>query len=131
MTRDREVRNDQHDTVDEYLWPLTGETWPVDWQVLTEELEIRRRLAEILTHVQQLHLEPRLRRLGARASLNARLAATQSVIDGPVEGPVWDQELTAAVPQALREEWKQLGQRLREIDSRRYHRPAPGTAAPR
>jgi hypothetical protein len=31
--------------VDEYLWPLNGDTYSIHWEDITEELHIRRRLA--------------------------------------------------------------------------------------
>lgn len=113
---------------DEYLWPLTGEPWWVDWAALTEELQIRQRVAEIMTHVRETHLQPRLRRLGTSPPLARVTAVTQSVIAGPQEGPVWAQTLKAPVPGALRDEWAQLTERLRVLEQQRTRSHAPPTA---
>jgi len=101
--------------IDEYLWPLTGALWAVDWQLLAEELQVRQRLAEIMTHVHAMHLDPRVRRLGTRASAADVSAVCQSIVSGPDDGPPWTQTLHAPIPRALREEWERLGQRLQEI----------------
>jgi len=104
--------------VDEYLWPLTGDLSPIDWEYLSEELHIRERLAEIMTHVREMHLMPRLRRLGPRVTSSMVQSVAQAVIAGPEAGPPWAQSLKEPVPRALRDEWNQLAQRLREIGNR-------------
>jgi hypothetical protein len=102
--------------IDEHLWPLTGDTFSIHCESFTEELHIRQRLAEILAHVREAHIEPRLRRLGARASAAYVRNITESIIAGPGDGPPWAQTLKEPVPLALREEWNQLAQRLCEIN---------------
>ena len=106
------------EAVDEYLWPLTGEVQQIDWESLAEQLRIRGRLADIAAHVRELHLRPRLRRLGPRPALAMIAAVTESLIEGPAGGPAWDQRLKAPVPSGLRDEWNQLAQRLRELEYR-------------
>lgn len=101
--------------VDEYLWPLTGDTFSIRWESITEELHIRQRLAEILAHVRETHIQPRLRHLGARANSAYSRSINESIIAGPGEGPPWAQTLKEPVPRALREEWNDLAQRLCEI----------------
>ena len=110
-----------HMNVDEYLWPLTGEVTPIDWDALTAELQIRERLAEIIAHVREMHVQPRLARLGARRDPIMVREITCSVINGPAEGPMWLQTLQEPVPRALREEWARLTKQLRELytDDRR------------
>lgn len=108
--------------VDEYLWPLTGDLSPINWEALAEELHIRDRLAVIVTHVREVHLEPRLRRLGALASAGVTKAVTEAIIAGPEDGPPWAQTLRDPVPRALREEWNQLTRRLHELDRNRHKR---------
>lgn len=109
---------ESYDTgIDEYMWPLTGAPTPFNWQALSEELEIRTRLGEILAHVRNMHIAPRLRRLGPRPSPDRIRAAEESVISGPVDGPVWIQTLHEPVPRALRDEWRALTQRLSVITS--------------
>ncbi len=110
--------------IDEYLWPLTGALWAVDWQLLAEELQVRRRLVDIMAHVRAMHLEPRTRRLGARASVTSVRAVSESVISGPEQGPPWMQTLHEPVPRVLREEWRQLSQRLHAIVRDGGRRPA-------
>ena len=105
--------------VDEYLWPLTGNLLSVDWHVLAEELEVRTRLREILAHVREMHVQPRVRRLGSGASKRDISAVTQAVIAGPDGGPPWAQTLKEPVPRALRQEWMALAERLRDIDTKR------------
>jgi hypothetical protein len=105
--------------VDEYLWPLTGELTPVDWVSLAEELRMRERLAEIMAHVRAMHIEPTLRQLGAQGSAVRRRVAGEAVIAGPLDGAPWERTLRGSVPRALREEWDQLAQRLREFERRR------------
>jgi len=107
------------ETIDEYLWPLTGEAPPINWSELTEEMQIRQRLGEIMAHVRMLHVEPRLRRLGPRVSFERAAAALQAIVEGPSDGPAWAQTLKEPVPRALREEWTALGRRLRDIERRR------------
>ncbi len=102
--------------IDQYLWPLTGEAAGIDWASVVEELRIRERLAEILAHVRQTHVEPRLRRAGARAAASALgKALTEGVIAGPEGGPAWALTLKEPVPRALREEWSQLAARLQAL----------------
>ena len=113
MGRD-EYRTDTE--VDEYLWPLTGDTSSIHWESITEELHIRQRMAEILAHVREAHIQPRLRRLGARANSAYSRSITESIIAGPGDGPPWAQTLKEPVPLALREEWNELAQRLGEIN---------------
>ena len=108
--------------IDEYLWPLTGGAWTVDWESLNEELQIRQRLAEILSHVREVHFTPRLRRLRAGAAANVVAAVTESVVEGPPDGPVWAQTLREPVPRALRDEWRQLARRLHNIAQSRDDR---------
>jgi hypothetical protein len=115
--------------VDEYLWPLTGAPWAIDWQSLAEEMQIRQRLGEIMAHVQCLHVEPRLRQLGVRPSADRISAVKQSVMVGPENGPAWTQRFKEPVPRALREQWNELSQRLRTLIDQRS-RPA-GRSAPR
>ena len=112
--RSGEERSDMD--VDEYLWPLTGDATLVDWRALTAELQIRERLAEISAHVREVHVQPRLARLG-RLAPAARLEVTRSIIDGPAEGPPWAQTLKDPVPRALRDEWAALSQQLRELQT--------------
>ncbi len=104
--------------IDEYLWPLTGDLSPINWEYLSEELHIRERLAEIMMHVREMHLTPRLRRLEPRLASTVTQAVAQAIIAGPENGPPWAQTLKDPVPRALRDEWKQLTQRLREIENR-------------
>lgn len=118
MGRD-EYRTDTE--IDEYLWPLTGETSSIEWESVTEELRIRQRLAEIMAHVTETHLRPRLPHLGARANSAFSRSVTQSVIEGPEEGPPWVQTLKEPVPRVLREEWAKLAQRLHALNSSRRH----------
>ena len=98
--------------VDEYLWPLTGETDQIDWSSLTEELEIRRRLAEIAAHVCMVHVRPRLARWRGQMYPALTQAIRQGVIAGPEDGAPWEQTLKEPVPRALREEWAELARRL-------------------
>lgn len=127
MMSDSDQRADE---VDEYLWPLTGSSWAVDWVSLNEELQIRCRLAEILSHVREVHVAPRLRRFGAGAPTNAMAAVAQSIIEGPAGGPCWAQTLRAPVPRALRDEWHELAQRLRTLtQSREVHARAKREAS--
>ena len=113
--------------VDEYLWPLTGDFLSVNWQLLAEELHIRTRLNEILAHVREVHIRPRLRVLGPCPSPHAIRATTQAIIAGPDDGPLWMQTLHHPVPRALREEWAMLAERLRDADHRRLV-PQPDAA---
>ncbi len=102
--------------MNQYLWPLTGESSAINWASLVEELRIRRRLGEILAHVRATHLGPRLRRLRVTAVTPALTQAiTESVIAGPDNGPPWTQTLKEPVPRALREEWNELAARLRDL----------------
>jgi hypothetical protein len=113
------MRRDEYRTdteVDEYLWPLTGDTSSVRWESITEELHIRQRLAEILAHVREAHVQPRLRHLGARTNSAHIRSITESIIAGPGDGPPWAQTLKEPVPRALREEWDELAQRLGELN---------------
>jgi len=107
--------------IDEYLWPLTGDMSQVDWTALTEELRIRARLGEIMGHVRERHVQPRIRRLGQRTSQAAIDALTARVIAGPADGPPWLQTLHEPVPRALREEWSDLARRLHELHSGGQH----------
>ena len=102
--------------VDEYLWPLTGNISSVHWESITEELHIRQRLAEIMAHIREAHIQPRLRRLGAQANAAYIRSITESIIAGPGDGPPWAQTLKEPVPRALREEWNELAQRLGELN---------------
>src|SRR6266849_10251468 len=86
--------------VDEYLWPLTGEAAPIDWTLLTEELHIRERLLEIMAHVREMHIEPRVRRAGASTSTPLGQAIVGAIIACPPHAPPWDQVLLAPVPRA-------------------------------
>ena len=120
MQRD-EYRTDTE--VDEYLWPLTGDTSSIqwesitkEWESITEELHIRQRLAKIMAHVREAYIQPRLRRLGARTNSAYIRSITESIIAGPGDGPPWAQTLKEPVPRALREEWNELAQRLCEIN---------------
>lgn len=104
--------------VDEYLWPLNGDMNSIHlihWEYITEELQIRRRLTEILAHVREAYIQPRLQRLGASAN-SATNRIPESIIVGPGDGPQWAQTLKEPVPRALREEWSDLAQRLQELD---------------
>jgi hypothetical protein len=113
------MRMDDQPEVDEYLWPLTGELSPINWEALAEELRIRERLAEIMAHVRTTHVRPRLRRVGPRVSAAAAQALTEAVIAGPSEGPPWLQTLKEPVPRVLREEWSALTHRLCALEHRR------------
>ena len=121
------MRRDEYRTdaeVDEYLWPLTGDASSVHWECIAEELHIRQRLAEILAHVRETHVQPRLRRFGTRVNSAHIRSITESVIAGPGDGPPWAQTLKEPVPRALREEWNELAQRLGElngIEGRRHN----------
>ena len=109
-------RSEPYETeIDEYMWPLTGESTAFNWSSLTEELEIRTRLGAILGHVRDMHIAPRLRRLGPRPSPDRVRAVEESVISGPANGPLWAQSLHEPVPRALRDEWGALTRRLSEI----------------
>jgi hypothetical protein len=115
----RTKENSAEAEIDEYLWPLTGATAAVDWASLVDELRIRERLAEILAHVRETHLEPRLRRVGVPSSAPALAQAlTENIIAGPEGGPPWAQTLKEPVPRALREEWCQLAARLQALHNR-------------
>jgi hypothetical protein len=108
--------DDQVETeIDEYLWPLTGDLSPINWEHLSEEMHIRERLAEILAHVREMHVVPRQRQLGPRV---APATIVQAVIAGPENGPPWEQTLKEPVPRALRDEWNQLAARLRTLAGR-------------
>ncbi|MBI1816562.1 MAG: hypothetical protein HYR72_16405 [Deltaproteobacteria bacterium] len=100
---------------DEFLWPLTNATWPVNWTRLAEEHRLRRRLQEILAHVHETHVAPRLSRLGHAASADAIAQITQSVIAGPIDGNLWERSLRDLVPRALRDEWQALCTELRGL----------------
>jgi hypothetical protein len=102
--------------VDEYLWPLNGDTYSIHWEDITDELHIRRRLAEILAHVREAYIQPRLRRLGASANSATNRSIPESIIAGPGDGPPWAQTLNEPVPRELREEWNELARRLQELD---------------
>jgi len=112
--------------IDEYLWPLTGDLTAVNWEALAEEMQLRERLAEITAHVRELHVQPRLRRLGTQPSPTLVRAMTEGVITGPEGGPPWLQTLREPVPRALRDEWATLTERLRAIDERRRRAPTSG-----
>src|SRR5262249_37180563 len=105
--------------IDEYLWPLTGALTAVDWLALTEELHIRKRLAEIAAHVREFHIAPRLRRGGPPSSPALVRAIKESVIAGPGDAPPWEITLKEPVPRALREEWRQLAARLQTIEEQK------------
>lgn len=122
MGRD-EYRTDTE--IDEYLWPLTGDACSIQWEYVTEELQIRQRLAEIMAHVMEAHVRPRLRHLGARYNSAYGRSIEQSVVEGPENGPPWARTLKEPVPRALREEWAQLAERLQVLNSSRRH-PHPG-----
>ncbi len=108
--------DDQVETeIDEYLWPLTGDLSPINWEHLSEEMHIRERLAEILAHVREMHVVPRQRQLGPRV---VPATIVQAVIAGPENGPPWEQTLKEPVPRALRDEWNQLAARLRTLAGR-------------
>ncbi len=109
MGRD-EYRTDTE--VDEYLWPLTGDTSSIQWESVAEELHIRQRLAEIMAHTREMHVRPRLRSLGLRDDSSSGRNVTASIVAGPEDGPPWMQSLHHPVPRALRDEWDQLAQRL-------------------
>jgi hypothetical protein len=121
MTGEEMMRRseDQHEVeIDEYLWPLTGDMSPIDWPSLTEELQIRERLAEISAHVREAHVRPRLARLGVRVTSALTEAVAQGIVAGPEDGPPWAQTLREPVPRALRDEWSRLTSRLRELRTR-------------
>src|SRR5262249_53084359 len=86
-------------------WPLTGDSTSFNWTALTEELEIRTRLGAILTHVRDMHVAPRVRRLGPDPSRDRVRAVEESIITGPAAGPLWAQRLQEPVPRALGEGW--------------------------
>jgi len=104
--------------IDEYMWPLTGESTAFNWTALTEELELRARLGTILAHVREMHISPRVRRLGPRPTPDQIRAVEASVITGPTAGPLWAQTLHEPVPRALRDEWQGLTRRLSTIAAR-------------
>jgi len=110
--------NEAYLEIDDCLWPLTGVAGSISWQALVENLRIRARLEEIRAHVREMHVGPQLRRLGRRASPEVMRAVTESLIAGPLDGPPWLQTLRDPIPRALCEEWKQLTQRLQEIETR-------------
>ena len=111
--------NEAAPEIDEYLWPLVGETSAsVDWSLLAEELQIRQRLVEIMAHVHTTHVMPRLRRAEVRSTAQHR-GIVESVIAGSPDAPPWEQMLRAPVPRALRDEFRELAQRLRAIGRRR------------
>ncbi len=112
MGRD-EYRTDAE--IDEYLWPLTGDTSCIHWESVAEELHIRQRLAEIMAHTRDTHVRPRLRSLGLRDGSASARSVTAGIIEGPENGPPWTQSLREPVPRALRDEWNQLAQRLRAL----------------
>ncbi len=114
----RPERREPYPEIDEYLWPLTGTPTAVNWELLAEELRIRNRLAAIRAHVQEMHVQPRLKRAG-RASTDVIQGLTASLIAGPLDGPPWMQRLKDPIPRALRDEWQELTQRLRAIEGRR------------
>jgi len=101
--------------IDEYMWPLSGDSTSFNWTALAEELEIRTRLGEILTHVRDTHIAPRLRRLGIRPSPDLVRSVEESIIAGPAGGPLWAQTLKEPVPRVLRHEWDELARRLSVI----------------
>ena len=101
--------------IDEYMWPLTGESAAFNWTVLAEEMEIRTRLGAILAHVRDMHIAPRVRRLGPRPSADLIRAVEESVIAGPAAGPLWARTLREPVPRVLRDEWHELTRRLCDI----------------
>jgi hypothetical protein len=100
---------------DEFLWPLTDVTWPISWQRVAEESRLRKRLDEILVHVQETHVAPRLRRLGTQTSATELALVAQSVVSGPPDGPYWERRLHEPVPRALRDEWVALTAELRAL----------------
>ena len=108
---------DGNEGFDEYLWPLTDMAWPMDWRRLADRHRIRRRLDEILKHVHETHVTPRLRRLGA-AHPSAVAELTQRVISGPLDGAYWERTLRDPVPSALQNEWSALTAELRELSSK-------------
>ena len=116
MGREEYLMDTEVSEVDEYLWPLNGDTYSIHWEYITEELHIRRRLAEILAHVREAYIQPRLRRLGASANPATNRRIPESIIAGPGDGPPWAQTLKEPVPRELREEWNELAQRLQELD---------------
>ena len=116
MGRD-EYRTDTE--IDEYLWPLTGDACSIQWEYVTEELQIRQRLAAIMAHVMETHVRPRVRHLGARASSTYSRSIEQSLIEGPEDGPPWTRTLKEPIPRALREEWAELAERLQLLNSSR------------
>lgn len=126
MPEDREPYDTE---IDEYMWPLTGEATVFNWSVLAEEVEIRTRLGEILAHVRDMHIAPRLRRIGPRPSPDMIRAVEENVIDGPTAGPLWAQTLKEPVPRALRDEWQELTRRLSQIEG--CAQRSFGTTAPR
>jgi len=105
--------------IDEYLWPLTGALGAIDWSALTEELRIRKRLAEIAAHVRERHIAPRLRRCGPQPSPARVQAINESILMGPNEGPPWEITLKDPVPRALREEWHHLAEGLRGLEAQK------------
>lgn len=124
MPTDREPYETE---IDEYMWPLTGEATTLNWTALAEALEIRARLGEILAHVRDTHIAPRLRRMGSRPSTDLIRAVQESVIAGPETGPLWAQTLKEPVPRALRDEWRELTRRLCALEDR----AAPSTSVDR
>lgn len=102
--------------VDEYLWPLTGDPPSIQWELVTEELRIRQRLAEMVAHVREMHVRPRVRQLSNRVAFTQSRSIVESIITGPEDGPPWAQSLKEPVPRALRDEWTRLTQRLRELN---------------
>jgi len=121
------VTTDDTTDIDEYLWPLTGALSAIDWPALTEELRIRKRLAEIAVHVRERHIAPRLHRRGPQPSPALVQTIKESIIAGPDEGAPWEITLKDPVPRALREEWHQLAEDLRSIDAQRRRAAASRT----
>jgi hypothetical protein len=107
-------KEEQYPLFDEYLWPLTDAAWPLDLRRLANEQRLRQRLSEILAHVHQAHVAPRIRRLGA-AHASAVIAISQRIVSGPLDGEYWERTLHEPVPRALREEWISLSAELRAL----------------
>ncbi len=116
------ARDSFSEIFDEYLWPLTRLPWSIDMAALGERDLPMRRLQEIYRHVDETHLQPRLRRLGRNPSPSLVAQVTRNVIDGSPSDPLYMRHLREPVPRALREEWKSLCEQIRS-------RAASGRAA--
>ena len=101
-------QRDDTDQFDEYLWPLAGAPWELRLTELAPQDGRRRRLEEIYQHVQEHHVQPRLRRLGKNPSAALVDQVTETIVEGATGAPLWERRLKEPVPRALRDEWRAL-----------------------